>query len=106
MTSPMLTVVVLAVLWLIVVVPMIVRRNDDRARDRSVEGFGRAMRALTRRHVALSRPVRSRPAAADADFAAAEGLRACGPRRSCPERHTASTSHLLCGDPFPPPRRR
>lgn len=78
MTSPMLTVVVLAVLWLIVVVPMIVRRNDDRARDRSVEGFGRAMRALTRRHVALSRPVRSRPAAADADFAAprSRGLRA------------------------------
>ncbi len=60
MTSPMLTVLVLAVLWLIVVVPMIVQRNDDRARDRSVEGFGRAMRALTRRHVALSQPVRSR----------------------------------------------
>jgi hypothetical protein len=66
MTSPMLTVLVLAVLWLIVVVPMVVRRNDDRARDRSVERFGRAMRALTRRHVALSRPVRSRPAGSDA----------------------------------------
>ncbi len=61
MTSPMLTVLVLAVLWLIVVVPMVVQRNDDRARDRSVEGFGRAMRALTRRHVALSQPARSRP---------------------------------------------
>ena len=56
MTSPMLTVLVLAVLWLIVVVPMIVRRHDDRANERSVEQFGRSMRALTRRHVALTRP--------------------------------------------------
>jgi len=62
MTSPLLTVLVLAVLWLIVVVPMVVRRNDDRARDRSVSGFGKAMRALTRRHVALSRPARPGPA--------------------------------------------
>jgi hypothetical protein len=45
----MMTVVVLAVLWLIVVVPMVVRRNDERRRDRSVDGFGRAMRALGRR---------------------------------------------------------
>jgi Flp pilus assembly protein TadB len=58
MTSPMLTVVVLAVLWLIVVVPMIVRRHDDRANERSVEQFGRSMRALTRRHVAMTRPMR------------------------------------------------
>jgi len=42
----MTTVFVLAVLWLIVVVPMIVRRNDERRRERSVDGFGRAMRAL------------------------------------------------------------
>ena len=46
MLSPMTTVFVLAVLWLIVVVPMIVRRNDERRRERSVDGFGRAMRAL------------------------------------------------------------
>jgi hypothetical protein len=45
----MMTVFVLAVLWLIVVVPMIVRRNDERRRERSVDGFGRAMRALGRR---------------------------------------------------------
>lgn len=45
----MMTVVVLAVLWLIVVVPMIVRRNDERRQDRSVAGFGRAMGALGRR---------------------------------------------------------
>ena len=49
MLSPMMTVFVLAVLWLIVVVPMVVRRNDERRRDRSVDGFGRAMRALGRR---------------------------------------------------------
>jgi hypothetical protein len=48
--SPMMTVFVLAVLWLIVVVPMIVRRNDERRRDRSVDGFGRAMRALGQRN--------------------------------------------------------
>jgi hypothetical protein len=44
-----MTVFVLAVLWLIVVVPMVVRRNDERKRDRSVAGFGQAMRALGRR---------------------------------------------------------
>ena len=49
MLSPMTTVFVLVLLWLIVVVPMIVRRNDERRRDRSVEGFGAAMRALGRR---------------------------------------------------------
>jgi len=65
MTSPMLTVLVLAVLWLIVVVPMIVRRHDNRAHERSVEQFGRSMRALTRRHVALSRPAVSRRADVD-----------------------------------------
>ena len=61
MTSPMMTVFVLAVLWLIVVVPMIVRRHDERADQRSVDQFGRSMRALTRRHVAMSRPAASRP---------------------------------------------
>jgi hypothetical protein len=45
----MLTVVVLAVLWLIVVVPMIVRRKDERAGERSVARFGSAMRALSSR---------------------------------------------------------
>lgn len=52
MTSPMLTVVVLAVLWLIVVVPMVVRRNDQRAGERSVARFGSAMRALGSRRPA------------------------------------------------------
>jgi len=47
-STPILTVVVLAVLWLIVLVPMIVQRGDDRAQNRSVEGWGRAMSALSR----------------------------------------------------------
>jgi hypothetical protein len=51
MLSPFMTVVVLTVLWLIVVVPMVLRRNDERRRERSVDGFGRAMRALGRRPV-------------------------------------------------------
>jgi hypothetical protein len=45
----MTTVFVLAVLWLIVVVPMVVRRSDEKRRERSVAGFGRAMRALGKR---------------------------------------------------------
>ncbi len=49
MLSPFMTVVVLAVLWLIVVVPMVLRRSDERRRERSIDGFGRAMRALGRR---------------------------------------------------------
>ncbi|MGH8962894.1 MAG: divisome protein SepX/GlpR [Jatrophihabitantaceae bacterium] len=53
----MMTVFVLAVLWLIVVVPMLVRRNDERRRERSVDGFGKMMRALGRRpQDAESRP--------------------------------------------------
>jgi len=59
MLSPMMTVVVLAVLWLIVVVPMLVKRSDDRAGERSAARFRGAMRALasTRRSLgALARP--------------------------------------------------
>lgn len=56
MTSPMLTVIVLAVLWLIVVVPMVLRRNDERAGERSVARFGSAMRALASRRAAPRDP--------------------------------------------------
>jgi hypothetical protein len=52
----MLTVVVLAVLWLIVVVPMIVRRKDERAGERSVARFGSAMRALSSRRSSALAP--------------------------------------------------
>ncbi|WP_375491858.1 hypothetical protein [uncultured Jatrophihabitans sp.] len=56
MLSPFMTVAVLIVLWLIVVVPMILRRNDERRRERSVDGFGRAMRALGRRASTVDAP--------------------------------------------------
>ncbi len=49
MPSPMMTVIILLVLWAIVVVPMVVRRNDEAKRERSIAEFGRGMRALGRR---------------------------------------------------------
>ena len=49
MPSPLMTVVILTVLWLIVVVPMVLRRNDEKRRERSVAEWGRGMRALGRR---------------------------------------------------------
>ena len=58
MTDPMWTVAILAVLWLIVVVPMILRRRDERAGQRSVARFGASMRALSRRSVVRSEPLR------------------------------------------------
>jgi len=59
MISPMMTVVVLAVLWLIVVIPMLIKRNDDRAGERSVARFSTAMRSLSARRslASLARPV-------------------------------------------------
>ncbi|TAM82354.1 MAG: hypothetical protein EPN43_13660 [Jatrophihabitans sp.] len=55
MLSPVLSVSILVILWLIVIVPMVLRRNDDLRRDRSVAGFGRSMRALGRRSHAPAR---------------------------------------------------
>jgi hypothetical protein len=52
MLSPTMTVVVLAVLWLIVVVPMIFQRRDASSRERSVSRFSAGMQALGRRPVA------------------------------------------------------
>jgi hypothetical protein len=49
MLSPFMTVLVLVVLWLIVVVPMVLRRSDERRNERSVANWGRGMRALGRR---------------------------------------------------------
>lgn len=49
MPPPFLTVAVLVVLWLIVIVPMVLRRNDERRSERSVADWGRGMRALGRR---------------------------------------------------------
>ena len=56
MPSPFMTVVVLVVLWLIVVVPMVLRRADEQRRDRSVAEWGRSMRALGRRRSSGRRP--------------------------------------------------
>jgi membrane protein implicated in regulation of membrane protease activity len=52
MSRPVLALSALLVLWLIVVVPMVLRRHDERAQDRSVRRFGRRMRALNRRAAA------------------------------------------------------
>ena len=49
MLSPFATVAVLGVLWLIVVVPMVLRRSDEKRRERSIAEWGRGMRALGRR---------------------------------------------------------
>lgn len=51
MTEPMVTVAVLAVLWLIVVVPMIVQGRDARAGTRSAARFRTTMGVLSRRTV-------------------------------------------------------
>jgi hypothetical protein len=51
MSQPTLLVFTLLVLWLIVLVPMIFRRVDDAAPDRSIRRFGRSMRLLNRGHV-------------------------------------------------------
>ena len=51
MTDPMWTVIILAVLWMIVVVPMVVQRKDARAGQRSAAKFASAMRLLGSRRV-------------------------------------------------------
>ncbi|MEO9138874.1 MAG: hypothetical protein ABI345_07370 [Jatrophihabitans sp.] len=59
MPSPFMTVIILTVLWLIVVVPMILRRNDEKKRERSVAEWGRGMRALGRRAGAANSDARA-----------------------------------------------
>jgi hypothetical protein len=92
MLSPMMTVFVLAVLWLIVVVPMIFRRHDERSREKSVDGFGKAMRALGRRahaprpddaHTEVFVPS-SRSTASTATAALASPARSVSTRRPVP----------------------
>jgi hypothetical protein len=55
MTEPVLTVAVLAVLWLIVLVPMFLQRRDARAGTRSAARFSSTMRVLSRGGV-IDRP--------------------------------------------------
>ncbi|MGI9092215.1 MAG: hypothetical protein ACR2FF_01940 [Mycobacteriales bacterium] len=49
MSSTILTAIVLAVMWVVVLVPMLMRRREDTAETRSVERFSSAMRVLARR---------------------------------------------------------
>jgi hypothetical protein len=65
MTGSMWSVAVLAVLWLIVVVPMALRRRDARAGERSIARFGASMRALSRRSAVESDEVDSQSDRAD-----------------------------------------
>jgi hypothetical protein len=49
MSSTILMAIVLVIMWLVVLVPMFVRRGDDRAEVRSMDKFATAMRVLSRR---------------------------------------------------------
>jgi hypothetical protein len=48
-SSTILMAIVLVVMWLVVLVPMFVRRGDERAELRSMDKFATAMRVLSRR---------------------------------------------------------
>jgi hypothetical protein len=48
-SSTILMAIVLVVMWLVVLVPMFVRRGDERAETRSMDRFATAMRVLSRR---------------------------------------------------------
>ena len=49
MSSTILMAIVLVIMWLVVLVPMFVRRGEDRAELRSMDRFATAMRVLSRR---------------------------------------------------------
>jgi hypothetical protein len=49
MSSTILMAIVLVVMWLVVLVPMFVRRGDERAETRSMDRFATAMRVLSPR---------------------------------------------------------
>lgn len=49
MSSTILMAIVLVVMWLVVLVPMFVRRGDERSETRSMDRFATAMRVLSRR---------------------------------------------------------
>lgn len=91
MSSTILMAIVLVVMWLVVLVPMFVRRGDDRAETRSMDRFATAMRVLSRRApgsggVAGRRPYATSPPATYADGAspvrAAARARMMGRRRT------------------------
>ncbi len=49
MSSTILMAIVLVIMWLVVLVPMFVRRGEDRSELRSMDRFATAMRVLSRR---------------------------------------------------------
>lgn len=53
MSSTILTVIVLVVMWLVVLVPMFARRREEADETRSIEKFSSAMRVLARRPSAM-----------------------------------------------------
>lgn len=74
MSSTILMAIVLVVMWLVVLVPMFVRRGDERAESRSMDRFATAMRVLSRRSpgtggVAGRRPYATAPPTPYADGA-------------------------------------
>ena len=73
MSSTILMAIVLVVMWLVVLVPMFVRRGDERAEARSMDRFATAMRVLSRRSprtgVAGRRPYATVPPSPYADGA-------------------------------------
>ena len=74
MSSTILMAIVLVVMWLVVLVPMFVRRGDERSETRSMDRFATAMRVLSRRSagtggVAGRRPYATVPPTTYADGA-------------------------------------
>ena len=103
MPSPFMTVVILTVLWLIVVVPMVLRRNDEKRSERSVAEWGK-------RH-AHPRAAGSVPTGDDARtevFVPAPRARSPRARASAspPSPNHPPRSPLRPAGPCPPPRRR
>jgi hypothetical protein len=59
-SSTILMVIVLVVMWLVVLVPMFVRRHDEINEERSVDRFATAMRVLSRRSHPAAGPAAAR----------------------------------------------
>jgi len=65
--------IVLVVMWLVVLVPMFVRRGDERAETRSMDRFATAMRVLSRRSPGTGGVAGRRPYATAAPTPYADG---------------------------------
>jgi uncharacterized membrane protein len=74
MSSTILMAIVLVVMWLVVLVPMFVRRHDDREETRSMDRFATAMRVLSRRSAGSAALADRRPYATTPPTSYADGL--------------------------------